>query len=81
MNSLVASALFASAALTLVAPVDSAQAADPAAGSYRERVYSRPVPRVYYQPVRPTMVCQVAYIKEQRWPRERDHTVRCVDFR
>lgn len=80
MKSLVASALFASAALTLAAPLESAWAADPAAGYYRERVYSRPVPRVYYQPVRPTMVCRVAYLKDKRWPKERDHTVRCVEF-
>lgn len=62
-------------------PLETAVAADYSGRYQRERVYSRPVPRVYYAPTRPTAVCRIAYLREKNWPRERNHTVRCVDFR
>lgn len=60
--------------------VETAVAADYSGGYHRERIYRRPVPRVYYAPTRPSAICRVAYLKEKGWPRERSHTVRCVDF-
>lgn len=76
---LIAFALTAACAFAAL-PTETAIAADYSGSYQRERVYRRPVPRVYYAPVRPTAVCRVGYLKEKSWPRERHHTVRCVDF-
>ncbi|MDR4307459.1 hypothetical protein IHQ68_12610 [Chelatococcus sambhunathii] len=60
-----------------------APAADAADAPYRtrERVYERPVPRVYYQPVRPTAVCRVAFAPDAKgWPKEQNRVARCTHF-
>lgn len=49
----------------------------------RERVYERPIPRVYYQSARPTAVCRVAFLPESRnrqWPKEQRSVARCTSF-
>lgn len=77
---LIAFALTAACAFTAL-PAAPAVAADYSGGYQRERVYSRPVPRVYYAPVRPTAVCRVGHLRETSWPRERNRTLRCTSFR
>ena len=69
----------AGAALSVLAAT-GAQAADAPYRS-RERVYDRPIPRVYYQPVRPTAVCRVAFTRDGRgWPKEQSRVARCTRF-
>jgi hypothetical protein len=46
-----------------------------------ERAYDRPIPRVYYQSVRPTAICRVGFLRDKSgWPKERG-VARCTDFR
>lgn len=65
-----------------LAPV-AASAADLSARgrTYRPHAYDRPIPRVYYQSVRPTAICRVGFLHDERgWPKERG-VARCTDFR
>lgn len=73
--------LAALAASICIAPV-AASAADMAdrARVHHER-YDRPIPRVYYQSVRPTAICRVAFLRDKSgWPKERG-VARCADVR
>jgi hypothetical protein len=69
------------AAATVLAP-GAGHAADAPERVYRERVYERPVPRVYYQSARPTAVCRVAFLREdgRGWPKEQRRVARCTSF-
>ncbi|MFC3692693.1 hypothetical protein [Chenggangzhangella methanolivorans] len=78
-------ALTSAAVLAAVAAlgVQAASAADMAERT-REHVYERPIPRVYYQSARPTAVCRVVFLTEERgrqWPKEQRSVARCMDFR
>lgn len=49
----------------------------------RAQVYERPIPRVYYQPARPTAVCRTVFLPETRgrqWPKEQRSIARCTSF-
>jgi hypothetical protein len=81
MSKLFGFACLAVAAGAAFAP-SAASAADAPERVYRERAYERPVPRVYYQPVRPTAVCRVAFLREESrgWPKEQRRVARCTNF-
>lgn len=77
-----ATGLAAAAAVLSLASV-GASAADLAAraGTYRQHAYDRPIPRVYYQSVRPTAICRVGFLRDEKgWPKERG-VARCTNFR
>ncbi|WP_155905021.1 hypothetical protein [Methylopila sp. M107] len=73
--------VIAAAAAALSAALASGASAADAPYRSRERVYERPIPRVYYQPVRPAAVCRVAYTRNDRgWPKEQGRVARCTRF-
>lgn len=67
------------AATVCVAPEASAADLSYKRARYAERVYQRPIPRVYYQSARPTMVCRVGFLDHDRgWPKEQRGVARCT---
>lgn len=72
--------IFGLAVAAIAVAAGGAQAAD-APYRYREHIYERPVPRVYFQPVRPTAVCRTVFVRGERdWPREQGRPARCTRF-
>lgn len=74
-------ALISTGAILSGLPVSAAAAADLPRYKrerYAEHGYQRPIPRVYYQSARPTMVCRVAFLDDRGgWPKERG-VARCT---
>lgn len=84
MKRVIAFGLGAAAMAVATVAATGANAAD-MPGSYRVRkqaqYYERPVPRVYYAPVRPAAVCRVAAVdRDTGWPQEQRRVLRCTDF-